>query len=591
MGSFTYREDQFMLDGNPTIIISGAIHYFRVVPAYWRDRLLKLKACGFNTVETYVAWNLHEPREGEFVFDGIADLEQFIKIAADVGLLAIVRPGPYICSEWEFGGLPSWLLADSDMRLRCFHQPFLDKVDAYYDVLLPRLKPLLYTNGGPIIAMQIENEYGSYGNDKKYLEYLKRGMQNRGMDVLLFTSDGPLDYMLQGGMIDGVLETVNFGSRPTESFAELRKYQTDKPLMCMEFWNGWFDHWGEQHHTRDENEVAAVFNEMLKANASVNFYMFHGGTNFGFYNGANNPEYAPTITSYDFDVLLDESGEPTPKFYAVRQVIEQHLGLDPLVLPEPIKKQAYGKVTMTESAGLFDHLDTLATRTQSTFPVTMEKLGQDYGFIMYTTQVSGPRAKGNLVLQDVHDRAIIYLNDHYIGVIERGRPELQTVELEIPVGGAKLGILVENMGRTNYGPYLRDCKGITEGVRYGNQNQFLFDWTIHPLPLNNIDSLSFSNAMNNEEARRGTNLDLPVFYKGTLHVEQLADTFISMAGWTKGVVYVNGFNLGRYWERGPQKTLYIPAPLLKKGTNEIIIFELHGTTEPSVVFLDKPVLQ
>jgi len=589
MGIFNYDGDQFMLDGQPIRLISGAIHYFRVVPEYWRDRLLKLKACGFNTVETYVAWNLHEPREGEFCFDGIADIERFIEIAADVGLLVIVRPSPYICAEWEFGGLPAWLLADSDMKLRCFHQPFLDKVDAYYDVLLPKLKPLLYTNGGPIIAMQIENEYGSYGNDKKYLEYLKLGTQSRGIDVLLFTSDGPEDSMLQGGMVDGVLETVNFGSRPAESFEKLREYQNDKPLMCMEFWNGWFDHWGEEHHTRDENDVANIFKEMLEANASVNFYMFHGGTNFGFYNGANNPEYAPTITSYDYDVLLSESGDPTPKFYAVRSVIEQYQKLDPLVLPEPIKKQAYGTIQMTESIGLLSQLEVLGTRTQIAYPVTMEKLGQDYGFILYTTQVTGPREKTKLVLQDVRDRAIVYLDHQYIGVIERDRSELQELELIIPASGAKLSILVENLGRTNYGPFLRDCKGITEGVRLGNQ--FLFDWEIHTLPLNNLHSLTFKPVSGQEALPEGDRSDQPVFYRGTLNINETADTFINMSGWTKGVVYVNGFNLGRYWERGPQKTLYIPAPLLKLGNNEIVIFELHGTKQLSVTFEDKARLQ
>ncbi|MFC5401386.1 glycoside hydrolase family 35 protein [Cohnella soli] len=585
MGTFNYQGNQFMLDGQPIRLISGAIHYFRVVPEYWRDRLLKLKACGFNAVETYVAWNLHEPREGEFCFEGIADLERFIEIAAEVGLLVIVRPSPYICAEWEFGGLPAWLLADSDMKLRCFHQPFLDKVDAYYDVLLPKLKPLLCTNGGPIIAMQIENEYGSYGNDKKYLNYLKTSMQSRGMDVLLFTSDGPEDAMLQGGMVDGLLETVNFGSRPTEAFAKLREYQSDKPFMCMEFWNGWFDHWGEQHHTRDAADVAQVLNEMLAANASVNFYMFHGGTNFGFYNGANNPEYAPTITSYDYDVLLDESGDPTPKFYAVRNVIEQYEKLEPLVLPDPIKKQAYGTIQLTERASLFDQLDALSTPTQSAYPITMEKLGQDYGFIMYTTQVTGPRSKTNLTLMDVHDRAIVYLDGKYMGVIERDRKELQSVELEIPASGAKLTILVENLGRTNYGQFLRDCKGITEGVRLGYQ--FLFDWEIRTLPLNNLQSLTF-NAVNGQKEIVGRNdADSPVFYKGTLNIDEAADTFINMEGWTKSVIYVNGFNLGRYWERGPQKTLYIPAPLLKVGSNEVVIFELHGTKQLSVAFEDR----
>jgi len=611
MGTFEVQGDQFVWNGQPIRLISGAIHYFRVVPEYWRDRLLKLKACGFNTVETYVAWNVHEPREGEFCFEGLADIEQFIAIAAEVGLLVIVRPSPYICAEWEFGGLPAWLLADSDMRLRCYHRPFLDKVDRYYDALLPRLQPLLCTNGGPIIAVQIENEYGSYGNDKAYLNYLKTSLQARGIDVLLFTSDGPEDSMLQGGMIDGVLETVNFGSRPVEAFAKLKEYQPDQPLMCMEFWNGWFDHWGEQHHTREAADVAQVLDKMLAAGASVNFYMFHGGTNFGYYNGANNPPYAPTITSYDYDVLLSESGEPTAKYAAVREVISRYVDLPPLELPAPIKKLSYGTLQMTGQADLFAQLDALGEPTRLAYPVAMEKLGQDYGFILYTTQVSGPRGRASLYLQEVRDRAIVYLDGRYLGVIERDRPELQSLEVEIPAGGAQLSILVENMGRTNYGPYLRDCKGITEGVRL--DNQFLFDWEIRPLPLADLRALTFQplsgqatwsegqqrtargddgeqGRLGRGESDRRVDGGQPVFYRGCLTIEEAADTFIDMSGWTKGVVYVNGFNLGRYWERGPQRTLYLPAPLLRSGDNEIVVFELHGTDRPSVAFNDQATL-
>lgn len=309
MASFTVQGDQFLYEGTPLTLVSGAIHYFRVIPEYWKDRLSKLKACGFNTVETYVAWNIHEPQEGKFCFTGMADIVTFIETAAELGLHVIVRPSPYICAEWEFGGMPAWLLAEDGMRLRCYDEVFLSKIDSYYDVLLPKLKPLLCTNGGPIIAMQIENEYGSYGNDLKYLEHIQESMISRGMDILLFTSDGPEDFMLQGGMVPGVLETVNFGSRTEEAFNSLKQVQPDKPLMCMEYWNGWFDHWNKPHHTRDAQDAVHVFEDMLKAGGSVNFYMFHGGTNFGFYNGANNHGiYEPTVTSYDYDSPLTEWG-------------------------------------------------------------------------------------------------------------------------------------------------------------------------------------------------------------------------------------------------------------------------------------------
>jgi len=581
MNELSIQGKELMLGERPFRIISGAIHYFRVVPEYWRDRLQKLKACGFNTVETYVPWNFHEPDEGRFVFEGMANIEQFITIAGELGLYVIVRPSPYICAEWEFGGLPAWLLADSGMRLRCYHKPFLDKVDAYYDELILRLTPLLSTNGGPIIAMQIENEYGSYGNDKAYLVYLLQALIQRGVNVLLFTSDGPEDFMLQGGMVPGVWATVNFGSRPTEAFEKLNEYQPDQPLMCMEYWNGWFDHWGTAHHTRDAADVANVLDEMFAVGASVNFYMFHGGTNFGFYNGANfQDKLGPTITSYDYDVPVSECGDITEKFHAVREVIGKYTDLGPLELPAPIAKKSYGTVNMTAQAKLFASLDKLSTSVQSTCPEAMEQLGQNYGFIMYSTKLTGPRLESRLNLQEVHDRALIFVDGVYIGVIDRSDKE-HDIQFSVPPEGVVVSILVENMGRINYGPHMKDGKGITEGVRFGQQ--FLYDWVIHPLPLNDLSKLSFGLLDETGDIQ-------PAFYSGEFMVDEPADTFLNMKGWTKGVAFINGFNLGRYWEIGPQGTMYIPGPLLRKGKNEIILFELHGCTEPSVLLQDYPIL-
>ncbi|MUG65085.1 beta-galactosidase [Paenibacillus campinasensis] len=582
MANLEVKESQFVYDGKPVQLLSGALHYFRIVPEYWEDRLLKLKACGLNTVETYVPWNFHEPRPGEYRFDGMADLERFIRLAGELGLWVIVRPSPYICAEWEFGGLPAWLLADDRIQLRCNDERFLEHVDRYYDELLPRLRPLLSTNGGPIIALQIENEYGSYGNDAQYLAYLREGMIRRGMDVLLFTSDGPTDHMLQGGPVPGMLMTVNFGSGTKEAFAKLREYQPDGPLMCMEYWNGWFDHWGEEHHTRDAADVARVFEEMLEEQASVNFYMFHGGTNFGFYNGANcqkKNQYEPTITSYDYDSLLSESGEPTAKFHAVREVIARYKDIGPLTLPERIGTRAYGKVEMTEQAGLFAQVEQLATPVRRTTPEPMEKLGQHYGYILYRTRITGPREKQELVVQEVRDRALVFLDGKLQGVLERNDTET-SLAFDVPAGGAELSIFVENMGRVNYGPYLKDPKGITEGVRHGFQ--FLYDWTIHCLPLEDLSSLQYSSLSGNDQKEQ------PTFYRGTLLVDEVKDTFLRLDGWTKGVAYVNGFNIGRYWNRGPQQTLYVPGPLLREGQNEIVVFELHGTAEPVVRFVDEP---
>lgn len=580
LSNLTVREKELYLNDEPIQLISGAIHYFRIVPEYWEDRLLKLKACGFNCVETYIPWNLHEPKEGKFNFTGIADVEKFIRIAEKIGLYVIVRPSPYICAEWEFGGLPAWLLADRNMRLRSYYIPYLEKIDAYYDVLMEKLKPLQMTYGGPIIAMQVENEYGSYGNDKKYLHYIKDGMISRGIDVLLFTSDGPTDLMLQGGTLPDLLATANFGSKPKESFDKLDEYFPESPDICMEFWNGWFDHWGEEHHQRDPYEAANTFAEMLKEGASVNFYMFHGGTNFGFYNGANyDDKYAPTVTSYDYDCPLSESGDLTPKFYAVREAIGKYKNIEELKLPEPIPKINYGKINILESVKLFDSLEVISEPVRRTHPETMEELGQDYGFILYRTTIEGPKPEAQLTIQDVRDRALVFIDQEFIGVIDRWNNN--TISFEVPENGVQLDILVENLGRINYGPLIKDPKGITEGVRF--ERQFLYDWTIFPLPMNNLDSLTFKKA---------TKLDHsgPSFYRGVFDIEEIGDTFVELPGWKKGVVFINGFNLGRYWEIGPQETLYLPGPLLKKGENEIVIFEMHSIDSSEIFLIDTPKL-
>ena len=585
---FYVNNKQFYFNDQPLRILSGAIHYFRVVPDYWEDRLLKLKACGFNTVETYVPWNLHEPSEGQFNFEGLADVERFIELAGELGLHVIVRPSPYICAEWEFGGLPAWLLANDDIELRISNAPYLEKVNAYYDVLLAKLKPLQLSNGGPIIAMQIENEYGSYGNDTAYLQYLEQAMRERGIDCLLFTSDGPENYMIQGGMVPNVLETVNFGSKAKEAFNTLKQYQPDGPLMCMEFWNGWFDHWGKPHHVRDEQDVADVLEEMLTEGGSVNFYMFHGGTNFGFMNGANGitkTSYEPTTTSYDYDAPLNEAGDPTPKYYAVRDVLAKYHNEPLNDVPPSLPKRAYGQIQVTEAIPLFDAMTTLSTPINSVVPQTMEKYGQHYGFIVYETFISGPREEKELIIQDCHDRAHVFINDEMIGIVERTDPS-STVQFAVPEEGVKLKLLVENMGRINYGPYLNDKKGITEGVRYGNQ--FLHHWQVWTLPLDSVDHLQFNPL---PLTAQSSTIQQPCFYKAQLNIkDKPEDTFLLLEGWSKGVVFVNGFNLGRYWKIGPQRTLYIPAPLLQQGDNEIIVFDLDGTQSLELTFLDSPQL-
>ncbi|WP_053374982.1 glycoside hydrolase family 35 protein [Paenibacillus sp. FJAT-27812] len=586
MPVLSYNNDSFLLDGQPFRILSGAMHYFRIVPDYWEDRLRKLKACGFNTVETYIPWNLHEPKQGEYCFEGLADVLTFIEKAADLGLHVILRPSPYICAEWEFGGLPAWLLAEPDMRIRCFHQPYLDKLDAYYDVLLPKLRPYLSTNGGPVIALQVENEYGSFGNDHSYLLYLKQAYEKRDMDVLLFTSDGPINYCLQSGMIPDTLATVNFGSKATEAFSVLKQYQPNKPVMCMEFWNGWFDHWGKPHIQRESGDTASALDEILASGGSVNFYMFHGGTNFGFYNGANFADrYEATVTSYDYDAPLNECGDPTDKYFAIREVLSKYSDLEGIPVPKPSAKKAYGTIRLTEQADLFASLDHLSTSVQSVYPKPMEMLGQDYGFILYTTHVSGPKQQCELIIEEVRDRALVYVNDEYKGTLERWNHDVK-VMFDIPAEGARIDILVENMGRVNYGPRMMDAKGITQSVRLVSiewWKHLLFDWTIRPLPLTDLANLAFQPIQDCKK-------DGPTFCRGVFQVDELADTFLALDGWTKGVAYVNGFNLGRYWNAGPQRTLYVPAPLLRQGSNEIVVFELHGMESNEVKLVDAHML-
>lgn len=581
MGKLTTGNGQFLYEGKPFRIISGAMHYWRVMPIYWEDRMIKMKEMGCNTLETYVPWKLHEPREGEFNFENELDVVKYIETAEKVGLKVIFRPGPYICAELDFGGFPAWLIEDKNMELRCYNPVYLEKVENFFNVLLQKIKPLTSTYGGPIMALQIENEYGAFGTDKRYLQALKDIYVKNGIDELFFTSDNPEHHMIQGGSLDDTLITLNFGSGAKERFPILDQYQKDQPYMVMEFWIGWFDRWKGPHHTRDPHDAAKELDEVLSMGGSVNIYMFHGGTNFGFTNGANKfmDSYEPTVNSYDYDALLDECGDPTEKYYLFRDVIAKYVdGVDTTKRYTPVKKRAYGKVQLTEQALLFDSLDKISHPVSHPTPLPMEKLGQDMGMVHYRSFISGERREDLFYIQEVKDRAILFLNEKPVRTFDFDE-EKDDFRLAVPKEGYQIDILVESLGRANYGPYMDDYKGISKGVRY--QNQFIHDWIMYPLPLDDISKLEF-------QAIKPT--DQPAFYRGYFEADELADTFLILPGFTKGIAYINGFNLGRYWEAGPTETLYIPKNLLKQGKNEITVFELHGAERLEVELIDHLIL-
>ena len=577
--TFTIEKNQFMKDGKPVKLISGAVHYFRNMPGTWEDIFLKMKAMGCNTVETYCAWNMHEKKPGEYDFTGNLDIARFIETAQKCDLMVIVRPGPYICAEWEFGGLPWWIQCYENMEIRCSNEIYIKHFDRYLDKMCEQILPYLTTRGGNVIMIQCENEYGYYGDDREYLAYLKKGYEARGVDVPLFTSDGTSRENLLDGSIDGCLSTLNFGSRVEENFKAHDELYPDMPKMCMEMWNGWFDAWGdEKHHTTSAEDYAKVVDDML-SKGSLNMYMFIGGTNFGFTSGANHYEkFAPDVTSYDYDALLTECGDVTEKYHAVRNVIMKHTGEALPEIPANREKAAYGKVTLTEGCGFFDALNVLSAPQHSDVPKCMEHYGTGYGFIAYRTRLNRDYNNVKLSFMELGDRAQIYINKKLIGTVYIN----DNLDIEISAkAGDILTVLCENMGRANFGPKMMRKKGISG--RCLLDGRIHFNWDVYPLPMDNLEKLTFSENAPEEKS---------VFYKGTFNIDGTAkDTFLRLDNFTKGFVTLNGFNLGRYWEIGPQKTLYVPSCVLKEGENEIIVFESDGIKGDSIIeFVDVPEL-
>ncbi|XP_067166280.1 beta-galactosidase-1-like protein 2 isoform X3 [Apteryx mantelli] len=516
------ENSHFLLEGMPFRIFGGSVHYFRVPREYWEDRMLKMKACGLNTLTTYVPWNLHEPARGKFDFSQNLDLEAFLSLAAKIGLWVILRPGPYICSEWDLGGLPSWLLQDPEMQLRTTYKGFTEAVDAYFDHLMPIVVPLQYKKGGPIIALQVENEYGSYAKDPNYMTYVKMALLSRGIVELLMTSDNKNG--LSFGFVEGALATVNFQKLEPGILKYLDTVQRDQPKMVMEYWTGWFDNWGGPHYVFDADEMVNTVASILKLGASINLYMFHGGTNFGFMSGAlEADEYKSDVTSYDYDAVLTEAGDYTSKFFKLRQLFSMIIG-QPLPLPPMIESKAsYGAILLHQYISLWDVLPSL--------------------------------------LQ-------VFVNTMYVGELD-----YNTVELSLPEGQGfrQLRLLVENRGRVNYGLALNEQRKGLIGDIFLNKtplrNFKIYSLEMKPGFMKSLQHVAGWSAVPDYFVG-------PAFFRGRLWIEhQPQDTFLKLQGWEKGVVFVNSQNLGRYWKIGPQETLYLPAPWLWKGSNEIIIFE------------------
>lgn len=588
MEDFQIREN-FYLNGQPFKILSGAIHYFRIHPDDWFHSLYNLKALGFNTVETYIPWNLHESRKGEFQFEGMLDVEHFLRLAQELGLYAIVRPSPYICAEWEWGGLPAWLMEERTL-VRTNDDWFLQQVEDYYAFLLPKLAKHQLSEGGNILMFQVENEYGSYGEDKSYLRAIANLMCKYGLTTPLFTSDGPWRATLRAGSLiaDDILVTGNFGSKPRENFAQMQAFFDEHgkswPLMCMEFWDGWFNRWGEEVIRRDPEELVSTVMETI-ALGSINLYMFHGGTNFAFMNGcsARGQQDLPQVTSYDYDAILDEAGNPTRKFYLLQE--QMKLTYPDLVYREPLVKlsHAYTSAPLVDKVSLFSTLDTVARSYSSFYPKNMEVYHQTTGYILYQTTIERDKEEAERIrVIDARDRVQVYQDDQWVATQyqeEIGEDLFLTLKEE----KTGLSILVENMGRVNYGHKLTaptQSKGLGRGVMA--DLHFIGNWTVYPLPLEDVSGVDFSKDWISGQ---------PAFYRYSLEIDDLTDTYLDMSGFGKGVVFVNQQNIGRFWEKGPILSLYLPKGYLKKGENEIVVFETEGHYRESLVFSQEPIYQ
>ncbi|WP_255563674.1 glycoside hydrolase family 35 protein [Mucilaginibacter rivuli] len=576
--SFSFGDQDFMLDGKPFQMISGEMHYPRVPREAWRARMKMAKAMGLNTIGTYVFWNLHEPQKGKFDFSGNNDVAEFVKIAQQEGLWVILRPSPYVCAEWEFGGYPYWLQNEKGLIVRSKEKQYLDEYRKYIIEIGKQLAPLQINHGGNILMVQIENEYGSYAADKEYLTINESLFKEAGFDGLLYTCDPAND--VAKGHLPGLLPAVNGIDNP----AKVKKLVNDNhggkgPYYIAEWYPAWFDWWGTKHHTVPASKYVGPLDSVLTAGISINMYMFHGGTTRGFMNGANYKDtspYEPQTSSYDYDAPLDEAGNATAKFMAFRNVIAKHLppGTNLPEVPAAKPSMAIESIKLTGSGALTENLP---VARKSEHPLTFEDMNQDYGYVLYRTTLENAKS-GVLKISALRDYAIIMLNGKRAGILDR-RLKQDSLAITIPAGTVTLDILVENMGRINFGKYLlENKKGITKQVMLGGKE--LLGWNMYSLPFSDVSKLKY----------KMTDTDAPVVKKGAFELTTIADTYLDMRKWGKGVVWINGHNLGKYWSIGAQQTLYVPAEWLKKGNNEVVVLELLKSDQNELSSLSKPIL-
>lgn len=574
--SFEVGGGQFLKDGKPYQIISAEMHYVRIPRAYWPDRLRKAKAMGLNTITTYAFWNAHEPRPGVYDFTGQNDIAAFIRAAQAEGLDVILRPGPYVCAEWELGGYPSWLLKDRNLVLRSTEPKYTAAVDRWMSRLGQEVKPLLLRNGGPIIAVQLENEYGAFGDDKAYLEGLEATYRRAGLaDGVLFTSNQASD--LAKGSLPNLPSVVNFGSGGAEkSVAKLEAFRPDGVRMVGEYWAGWFDKWGEDHHETDGQKEADELRFMLQRGYSVSLYMFHGGTTFGWMNGADShtgKDYHPDTTSYDYNAPLDEAGNPRYKYALLASVIADVTGKPAAPAPQANRAAAFPISAIKRSASLWQNLP---QPVRAKRPLTFEELGQNYGYVLYRVHLAKGKG-GALVLKGMHSYAQVYIDQKLVGTLDR-RLDQETVELPRQDRAATLDILVENTGRVNYSHAIRgEQAGLTGPVSLDGAP--LDDWNMFRLPMDDLSKLRLSS-----QPCVG-----PCFYEAEMTVDKPADTYLDVRGLHKGQLWLGAYNLGRFWSIGPVHTLYAPAPWMQRGANRIVFFDLTGDATDRLAAVQAPI--